>query len=305
MNRVKAFFYVYKKSLSSIGYYKEVVVNKFSFSLKYFLSLAILSALIVTVTVSIKTYPQITKTIDEMMSKVKEIYPQELVISTKGNEWSINVPEPLVIPFPDVDALENIPADATQPETQSIPENLIVLNHAGTVEDFENMKTLILVNEKNILIKEANNYSVYPIENLPEAQIDKAKFVGMVDGLKEFTKFLPYIISVLVFVGIVFYYLIFRLIYLFIAGFMTWLITFAFGSKLTYVQNLQVCLHALTLPITIEVIATTLGFNITIPFWFALTNMIFAIFAIYTMSKNTDTTALTPPTQAEELQETQ
>ncbi|OGC76796.1 hypothetical protein A2619_00540 [candidate division WWE3 bacterium RIFOXYD1_FULL_39_9] len=258
-----------------------------------------------TVTVSIKTYPQITKTIDEMMSKVKEIYPQELVISTKGNEWSINVPEPLVIPFPDVDALENIPADATQPETQSIPENLIVLNHAGTVEDFENMKTLILVNEKNILIKEANNYSVYPIENLPEAQIDKAKFVGMVDGLKEFTKFLPYIISVLVFVGIVFYYLIFRLIYLFIAGFMTWLITFAFGSKLTYVQNLQVCLHALTLPITIEVIATTLGFNITIPFWFALTNMIFAIFAIYTMSKNTDTTALTPPTQAEELQETQ
>ncbi len=296
---------MYKKSLSSIGYYKEVVVNKFSFSLKYFLSLAILSALIVTVTVSIKTYPQITKTIDEMMSKVKEIYPQELVISTKGNEWSINVPEPLVIPFPDVDALENIPADATQPETQSIPENLIVLNHAGTVEDFENMKTLILVNEKNILIKEANNYSVYPIENLPEAQIDKAKFVGMVDGLKEFTKFLPYIISVLVFVGIVFYYLIFRLIYLFIAGFMTWLITFAFGSKLTYVQNLQVCLHALTLPITIEVIATTLGFNITIPFWFALTNMIFAIFAIYTMSKNTDTTALTPPTQAEELQETQ
>ena len=304
MNRVKAFFYIYKNSLTSIGYYKDVVNHKLSFSLKYFLSLAVISALIVTVSVTLKTYPQINSTMEDMLSKIKEAYPQDLVITTNDTVWSINLPEPLVIPFPDVESLqEAAEIDAQSPNPQGIPENLIVLDHNGTVEDFEKMNTLILVNEKNILVKEANNYSVYPIEKLPNTQINQASFMSMVDGLRAFTKYLPLIIAVLMFLGVIFYYLVFRMIYLMIVAFMTWLVTFVFGSKLNYKQNLQVCTHALTLPLTVEVIISALGLNLEIPFWFALTNILFAVVVIYKLAKDNNIKAVPATLTPEEPQE--
>ncbi|RJR27101.1 DUF1189 domain-containing protein [candidate division WWE3 bacterium] len=285
MNKLKAFVYVYKNSLLSIGYYKDVLKTTLAFSLKYFFSLAVISSILITISVSFNIYPELNRTMEEMLTKIKDVFPSELVISTKGNEWSINLPEPLIIPFPEVESLEDM-AQAPETPAAEIPENLIVFDHNGTVEDFENLNTLILVNEKNVLVKQANKYDVYPIEELPDTQFDRSKFDSTVESVRSFTKYLPYILAVFIFLGTLFYYLVLRTIYILMAAFITWMGSFIFGSKLTYTQNMQVCLHAMTLPITIEVLINAVGFNMNLPFWFALVNIGFAMVVIMNLAKD-------------------
>ena len=61
MSKIKAFGYIYYKSITSIKYYRDVLKAEFSFSFKYFATIAVIASLIITAVASVEIYPEVTK----------------------------------------------------------------------------------------------------------------------------------------------------------------------------------------------------------------------------------------------------
>src|SRR5690349_6861402 len=138
MTKLKAFAHIYWKSISSPKYYKEMLKTNLKFSLKYFVTLGVFAALITTIGASIVAVPTVKKGISDIATSVKNSYPQDLILTSNNNAWTVNKPEPYSVPFP-----------VTESNSKDTPKNLIVLYHNGTVDDIKALDTLILVNEKN------------------------------------------------------------------------------------------------------------------------------------------------------------
>lgn len=293
MNKLKAFFYVYYRSLTSIPYYKEILSTPTAFSIKYLGVLAVLASLLSTLIFTIVGVPRITKFFDSALSSANELYPQELVITTKDNEWSINQPEPLVIPFPELDTkVFGIPEAEMGETTESfneraqIPENLIIFDHEGTIDDLDTQSALILVNSKNVVVKQTNKIESYPIENLGEAEITRADFDEAIAGMRNFSRYIPYLLGVMLFLGSLFYYFLFRLFYLLFVAVVLALVGLVVGPKLKFVEMFRVGLHTMTLPVTVEILLNLIGQNIRIAGWFILLNVIYGVVVLVNLAKS-------------------
>ena len=272
MRKIKAFFYVYFKSLTSLSYYSDILKTKFSFSVKYYLFLAVVASLIGTAAATFSLIPGLNKSVSGFAESVKKSYPENLVFTIKNGEWDINVPQPLIIPFP-------------EPE-KDMPKNLIVLYKDGTINDLDTLDTLILVNKVNVITKGEDKIEVYPIKNLPDTRFDKGEFVNIADRLYGIVRFLPYLLALAIFAGLLVYYLFIRTTYLLFVGAVVWIVAkiaqVSVGPGGTY----RISLHTMTLPVTLALIFELTGLHVPILMWFFVVNLGAAIAVIIKLAKN-------------------
>ena len=289
MKYLKAFFYVFFKSSTSLDYYKDLPKTDLKFSLKYFFTLGLLAAFVASVGFSIKIIPDVKKITDDFGQQLLNLYPNDFELKIENNEWSINQDEPYAIPFPDIgdaqDAWENSVEQNSVDENGKIPANLIVFYHEGTIEDIETFDSLAILNSKNLVVKDANKIQAYPLKEMPNGTLNKSEFGKFVVQLDKIASFAPIIVGIFFAVGFMFYYLILRSFYLLFVGLVLFTLSFFTPRRLDYLMALKIATHTMTLPVVIELVLMFVAINLPIPLWFMFSNIILGAVVVMYLGK--------------------
>lgn len=287
IDKLKAFWHVFLNSLTKPTYYNELLTTPAKFTFKYYFLLAVLLATLVAGATSIQFGPSAKKTVEEAIEKAVLLYPKDLVITIEEGALNINQEEPYFLK-----TSEEFGASEKDAESEEIIgngeliENIIVFDKKGTIEDFENYKTLALVNEKNILIRGIDKMKVYPIENLPNTTIDYEDILYWSDLIGKVVEYVPYLVFLAGLVTYIGYYFVGRLIYvLFVA--VAFVIAGLIGNKKkSFLDYYRVGIHTMTLPLIIEVLFVLTQFPVTILFWFFAVHVAFGVFVIGKLNNN-------------------
>lgn len=285
MNKLKTFYYVFKKSVTSPEYYKELLETKFVYTVKYYVMLSLFLSLIVTCFLSIKMIPGAREGLRTGTEEIKRAYPDDLLVSVKDGAWTINKPEPYVIPLPEFSkSQENIGID-----------NILVFYKQGTIDDFNNFKTFALINEKNVLSKDDNSgIKVTPIQDIPDFDLDKSKVNEFFDMVYGYLKYVPYFLPLIILVGqMLFNFLGIKIFYILWAGLVVYLFSLLRKNKVSYKSACRIAIHTMTIPLILEVLLSFVDFNIPIPSWFFIVNIILSIVVLERLFKN-NTETLNP-----------
>jgi len=273
MKKLKAFFYVYKNSLFSPAYYKELLKTDIKFSIKYYLILVFVASLFITTFETILISPKIKKTLNEFGVQAKQIYPEDLVIEFKDGDWTINREQPFVVPMPQI-------------SNENLPENAIVFYKNGTISDVGLFDTVILINSVNIIARNNNGIQARSLEGFPDIRIDRDTFEDFINFVFSFSKVLPFLIFIFTLFGLMIYYLFFRLAYGLGAGFVVYALSFLNKKPLDYIKSFRIALHTMTLPITIQVILGLARVSMGLPLWFFMLNLFFAVYVLFKISES-------------------
>ncbi len=271
MKKLKAFWYVYRKSLFDVSYYKDILTVRRDFSLKYFFTLALFASIIATVRFAVPNIPKIKNGMNEIITELSQVYPDDLVIRAEGGMWEINKEEPYVIPNPKI----------FETEGADLPENLVVFDHSGTIDDLEEMNTFLVVNGANLItVNSQNRIEAYPLDSVPDGEMNKTVVLEAMDGLRGLTKFVPVVVIAFVLFATLFYFSIFRLAYAFLVGILLLAYGNIKGVRSTLGTYYKLAVHTMTLPITIELMFILMKAEIGYALWFFGFNVIFGIVVI-------------------------
>lgn len=233
--------------------------------------------------------PEVKETLNTAVDQMADVYPNDLVITTEAGEWSINQTEPYAIPTPEIFKTlgpENLESDLyEQPYVQAFPDNLLVFDHNGKIKDLEEQATLMVLNDINLItIDNRGKIEAFPLDGIPDGEFDKAQYLEMISNLRGYIDYVPYMLIFFVFLGTFFYYAILRLVYLISISLALLAIGYFRGLKLRMRTYYKLGMHAMTLPLTLEVVFIALGITTSVPMWFFAINLIFGISVVYHLS---------------------
>lgn len=274
MSKLKAFFYSFYKSLSSLNYYKDVVLAPLSFSVKYFFMLTILVSIGISGVTTILAFPKIQKGINTFVNTASSYYPDDLIITSKSGQVSINKPEPYIVPFPKSDTPTN------ELQLKEVPLNLIVFDSNGTLDDMEKYKTLILVNKSNLLVKTQDKIEVRSFKDYPDGTLTKQDVVKTINSVKPFLSFIPVIMFVAVLFVTLLYYSGIKFVLLLPVALLLMLAGNIKKLQMPFSKYLQIALHTFTLPLMVELISMIAKYPIKLPLWFFILNLLFGILVV-------------------------
>lgn len=223
---------------------------------------------------SIRVTPAVRNTINTVLSQLETMYPDDLVIKSNNNVWEINKNEPFIIPFAKMDEVPQ----------GDLPENFIVFYKQGTIEDLQKYNAFMLINEKNVILQSTDKIESYPISDMPNGEFNKQSLKNAVANVRGLVGPIEVGIILIMSFFIVLYNFGFRAIYLFLIATFVWLLSMVAGSHYTYKQSYRISLHAMTLPVVIELMLTTANAHFNMPFWFMLLNMTFAAVVVFGLS---------------------
>lgn len=269
MNKLKTWFYVFKRSLTDPSYYKELEKTKLSFSLKYLYLLLIFVFLITGVQFAILAFavlPTLPSKINEYKQSLIKDYPEGLEIKINNGELSTNQKEPFYVNFPQTRKLMNFKEKT----------NLITIDTKGDINEYPTYNTFILVGKKYIVAPDDNNsYKLYPLDSEGQTVINKAAYLNFFTKADPFIQALPNIIfamSLAAFTIFPFFAagfsLLGKLSYLLILTLFLLLIAALMKKKYKFSTLYRLGIHGLTLPI---LVGSLLGlFGIFIPWLYTL-----------------------------------
>lgn len=256
---------------------------------------ATILAIISTTITALTVVPEIKSSLNKFIDAAKNYYPNDLTFEVKDNQWTVNRPEPFIVEVPEKLREEANKTKNTQDTTQEkLPKNFIVFSHTGTIDDFNKLDTLMLVNATNILIKDNNGFKVYPLEKMPNGKLDKTLFVQSIDKLKGITSAIPYVATAFILLFQILRYFFLGAMYLLTTSAIVWLFGKATQLKPTFGEAARVTIHAATLPFTLEIILGLIRQTLPIPMWFTLLNVIMAVVVMNKVSREKTEEVITP-----------
>lgn len=247
-----------KSSIYNPVFYKELLAKPFSFSLKYFLSLMGLIALIMTIVFALSALPEINAAINQLMPKILNYYPDGMEITVKSGKVSTNVSEPYFIKMPvELKSSEQDSKDKPVENVSDVEEadNLLVIDTISplTVDLFKNYKTAVLLSGDSVIYYDNEAIKIQSLDKSWNGVVTKAKFSQGLDKIMPYIKLLPLGLPPIVFV-VIFFGLIFgNLLYLIFGAFAIWLAAKIRKRSLSYGKAYQIGLHAIALGVILEV----------------------------------------------------
>lgn len=275
MRKIKAFFYVLIKSITSVDYYKELLKVSPHFSIKYYVTLCLLLTLITSCVITTKITPELRNQFRSFTQEMLTNYPEDLVIKVYGGNVEINRPEPYFIDAPNM---------LTEEAGEEI-EHLVTIDSSGTINDLEQYKTLALINDKNLLVRDRGNIQAYPLNELPNGELTKADLIRIDGEIQSLLKYVFVVVFILVFGIYVVYYSIFRTIALIAFAGVISIIGNVKGLKLGLGKYIQLTMHIVTLPLIVESLVTILQVNVPIPLWFMVLTILIGFVVIFELSE--------------------
>jgi hypothetical protein len=269
MNKLKTFFYSFKRSAFDISYYRDIVKVPFVFSLKYLYILLFFVSLFGSLRLAVPlalSIPLVPENVEKFKTYVRTAYPAELEIQVQNGELSTNVQEPYYIDLPD-----------QQKQTNGEYKHMITIDTEGQIENYADYSTLVLVTKKSVAYPDRSNKGTYRVASLDQIKkpvtINKKIYDSFLDEVFPYLQyvtaavviFIILLVFVLPFITAVFVMLGYML-YLLVIGVLLWFISSIFKTELTYGKVYQLSMHGITLPI---LFTTLLGlFSIQVPYIF-------------------------------------
>ncbi|MBU0535188.1 MAG: DUF1189 family protein [Patescibacteria group bacterium] len=264
MKKLRTFFHCFYKSIASPKYYLDILKTKPRFTVKYYVVLTLLAALITTLAISVRIFPIAKQDALSFSQQIKNLYPSDLTITLKDGQWTANKPEPVIIPFP-------------KPSGSELGdfENLAVFYKKGTVDDLKTYKTLVLVNETNVVVTDpSGTITSRPIKNFKDMEITADSINKFSDMILKYT---PYFLITILALRSAFFYLIGNISSIFFVGIAVYVFAKSNKKNLKFVEALRIGAHTITIPIVLQVIIESAGFALPSSYWFFALNLILAL----------------------------
>ena len=178
-----------------------------------------------------------------MYMKVVDVYPDDLVVTIKDGNLSINQPEPYFIknPFPSEDG----------------PKNLITIDTTSTMQsgDFQKFSTFAIVKSNYAIIDSDSNNRMMSFDKIATTTVISKSVIT--DAIKNIPHFVPWLIGVAaIFGGVVvaliatFVIVLFYLAYFLFLALLIQIIVRARGVILTYKEGYITAIYA-SIPVII------------------------------------------------------
>ena len=279
MQKLKAFFQTFVKSLSQPSYYKNFLPTKFSSSLKYLAFLLFIISLFGALKftfILIEAKPRLPEFVDKVKMVVTDIYPDKLVITLKDGKLSTNAKEPYFI---------DLPKGTWDMGTM----HLIAIDTKGNVEDYGKYNSAIFLTSEFAVMPNNDNRGdrIYPLKDLlkdvPDgAFINKSIYQSFAIQVLPYVDNLPSYLSTLALILVVLWPFIAmsfalsgHMFYLVFFALILWIIAKMMKKNLSYGKIYQLSMHGLTLPILISGLISLFGKSI--PFLYSIILLVFMI----------------------------
>ncbi len=256
-----------KESVYNPPFYHKVRGSSFKLSFKYFFKLILLISFVATVFFSVVMLPPLTALLsDENINRVIGYFPADLTLTMKKGELTTNGKEPIFI---------DIPQHLNQGA-----EHFIVIDTTSPVslETFGTFKSSIWIAKTAIVTKSTSKTTIQSTATFPDFTLNRDKILSFVSAVRPFIKFIPVVAIVGIF-AVLFSSYLFYLLYLLIFAFIVMFIAHVKKIELTYGESYRVALHAITLPLIIDLLLMLIpGMGGKIPFLFTAIATIVVIF---------------------------
>lgn len=232
-------------------FYESLKHKSFSFSVAYFLKLALIASFIFGVYTAVTIAPKVVDSINSYGLRALALYPDNLEVKIIDGIVSTNVSEPFVIPLPD-----------EYKKSQSVEEtslgliNLLVID---TKKDFNrkifnDYKTYTLVTKDSVIYREGGNrITIESLNKIPNITLNKQFVSSIITKILSYSRSLEMFLPLIFFIGF-FIAFLFHFIYFFIAGLLVWIIAKIKKIDLTYKKSYQISIHAMTLGVIISLV---------------------------------------------------
>jgi hypothetical protein len=267
MSKVKAFFYIIFKSLTSTDYYREVIRSEPSITMKYFFALTLTVTVVATAVQGTYSVPRTREFVRSSIDHVRDVYPEDMVIKIEEGQMTINRPSPFIIPLP----------EAVQMDPEQQYENILVYDENGTLDDYGPYSTLFLVNKRNILVQGENAIEAYPIRNFPEGEFTYETYNQILNRITDLTRYIPYVVYLGLFFAYLVYFVIMRMIYLLVIALLLLGSGMIMSVNYKFSKYYQIGIHAMTLPLLVELIGIVTQTPVRIPYWFMIIHLIVGV----------------------------
>lgn len=259
-----------KSSIYNPSYYKEILNKPFSYSLRYFLSLAVLIAVVSTLVFSFSVLPKFNKIVNEIIPKALNYYPDNLEVTVKNGKVSTNVTEPYFIKLP-ADLKNSDQGAGIEPPIEKM-DNFLVIDTASpvTLDLFKSYKTFVLLSRDSIAYDDSGAMKIQPLDQSINGVVTKAKFTEILNQYMPYLKISSFILAPIMFIFLFFGFIVGNLIYLIFGAFVIWIAAKLMKQNLEYGKSYQFGLHAITLGVILE--ATVFWFypDLEFPFFFTI-----------------------------------
>ncbi len=256
------FFKQIKNSIHNREFYKSLLEKPFGYSLKYYLKLSLVSALFGAIVFGLFMVPNILSFLWKVDAELVKIYPQDLVVTITEGKVSLNKPEPYAVGWPTAFDLTSI-LDGDWVSYK----NLVIIDTRRAVEETLNStSTLVAISATNVGYKDIDG-KIYTdtIAPFTNTEITYNRVLEFLEDVRPWYKFLTPFFVVGVFV-VSFLMMIFLLGLLLIQALFSWVLLILMkvqkdkSKKITFIQALQVTLHAVTLPVILMGVLSVLGY---------------------------------------------
>ncbi len=239
-----------RASIYGPEYYSSLLKKPFSYSIKYFLFLAVCLALFSTIVLSFSVIPTVNSFLITASTKIIDYYPNDgFRIVVDHGKVSTNVAEPYFLKIPDELKADGL---SSYGNTSSSLENLFVIdtkNHFS-IDDFYKDRTILLVTGDSIAYMKDQSVVIQPISSNVSFVVDKGIVGSFIQKIKPYFAIVDWFIiiflPVVLFVGMAL-----NLVYLFIFALLVWALVRMRDADIGYKKSYQLGIHLMTLPLII------------------------------------------------------
>lgn len=257
-----------KSSIYNPAYYSEILNKPFSYSLRYFLSLMVLFAVIATIVFSFSILPKVNKFVNEGVPKILNYYPDNLEVAVKAGKVSTNVPEPYFIKLP-AEFKDGNQGTGTRPAAKDM-ENLLVIDTKTpiTIDLFNSYKTAAVLGYDSFAYDDNGAIKIQSLDQSLNGVVTKAKFSDMLNKVMPYLKILSFVLLPIVFIFSFMGFALGYLLYLIFGALVIWIMAKVMKKDLGYGKSYQLGLHAITLGVILEATVFLFYPNLGISFLF-------------------------------------
>jgi len=269
-----------KQSILSPKSYQEFSNEPLSFSLKYFYSLVLILAFILTIIISINLVPGLNLLLRNLSATAIKSFPDNLVVTIKAGKVTTNVLEPFFIAMPkDFNNTES-----SEKKDAALPENFLIIDTRTnfSIDKFNEYKTLFWLTGDSIIGRDRQGIRIINLGKIPDVVIDKPAFVSFVDKISPLIKLIPAFAVLGIFVFLISGFS-FKLIHLLFLALFIWLMAKMMGLVLSYKSSYRIGVHAMTLGLIYYALALILP--VYVPFLFSLLVLVAAWFNLLPQRK--------------------
>ncbi|MEK7212101.1 MAG: DUF1189 family protein [Patescibacteria group bacterium] len=264
---------IFKQSVYSPDFYRELKDKPLKFSIKYFYLLAVVLSVIWALILTFTIVPIVNVFITQLGPMARDFYPAELVITVQNGQASANVSQPYLIKMPVTEGVKVPGTDEKQ------VENILAIDTVSPFDPklIDEYKAAALLTKDYLVMRDDNVLKVQKLADFPNLTIDQDRFSTVVEQVQSiFNRFAPVftvVVSLLIFLGML-VAASYKLLYLLLLALLIMLIGKIKKLDVNYKYAYRIGIHAMSLGLVLSPVLFLL--HAVIPYLFTILLLVMA-----------------------------